>query len=158
VTVRASKAEKILINQFDAQQVFLPAIDFQERQAKLNLLICFAPQDLHSGAWYIFIAANRWFAIWLEMISVIFLVAVTLIFLLFGNTVSGSLGLAISSVLSLSGTLQWGMRQSAETENLMTSVERALEYSKLESEAELESKPGKLKTAVGISLYRSHLN
>ena len=34
------------------------------------------------------------------------------------------------------------MRQSAETENLMTSVERALEYSKIESEAALESTPG----------------
>jgi hypothetical protein len=56
----------------------------------------------------------------------------------------GTLGLAISSILSLSGTLQWGMRQSAETENLMTSVERAIEYSHLESEAELDSKPGKL--------------
>lgn len=34
------------------------------------------------------------------------------------------------------------MRQSAETENLMTSVERALEYAKLEPEAPLESEPG----------------
>ena len=55
---------------------------------------------------------------------------------------SGTVGLAISSCLGLTGTFQWGMRQSAETENLMTSVERALEYSKLESEAPLESKPG----------------
>lgn len=39
------------------------------------------------------------------------------------------------------GAFQWGMRQSAETENFMTSVERALEYSKLEPEAELKSKP-----------------
>lgn len=54
----------------------------------------------------------------------------------------GSVGLAISSALTITGTLQWGMRQSAETENLMTSVERALEYSKLDSEADLESSPG----------------
>jgi ATP-binding cassette subfamily C (CFTR/MRP) protein 4 len=46
-------------------------------------------------------------------------------------------GLAISSTLVLSGIFQWGMRQSAETENLMTSVERALEYSRLESEGNL---------------------
>ncbi len=35
-----------------------------------------------------------------------------------------------------------GMRQSAETENYMTSVERAFEYVKLKPEAPLESKPG----------------
>jgi hypothetical protein len=33
------------------------------------------------------------------------------------------------------------MRQSAETENFMTSVERALEYAKLTPEAPLDSTP-----------------
>lgn len=39
------------------------------------------------------------------------------------------------------GLCQWGMRQSTELENQMTSVERIVEYAELPSEAPLESSP-----------------
>ena len=42
----------------------------------------------------------------------------------------------------MTGMLQWGVRQSAEAENLMTSVERILEYSDLPSEDTIKT-PGK---------------
>jgi len=55
---------------------------------------------------------------------------------------SSAAGLAISCAMELTGMFQWGVRQSAEAETQMTSVERVLEYSQLPSEASLESITG----------------
>ena len=72
---------------------------------------------------------------------VVYLACVVYSFLVFGDDLlGGDVGLAISSCIMLTGMLQWGVRQSAEVENLMTSVERVMEYSKLEPE-DLPHKP-----------------
>ena len=51
-------------------------------------------------------------------------------------------GLVITAAVALNGTFQWGVRQSVEVENQMTSVERVMEYGQLPSEAALESSKG----------------
>ena len=53
----------------------------------------------------------------------------------------GLAGLALTSSIGLLRTFQWGIRESVETENQMTSVERVLEYSELPTEAALETRP-----------------
>ena len=46
----------------------------------------------------------------------------------------GDVGVAISACLFLVGLLQLGIRQSAEAENLIISVERVMEYGIIKSE------------------------
>ncbi|XP_032678093.1 probable multidrug resistance-associated protein lethal(2)03659 isoform X2 [Odontomachus brunneus] len=123
-TIRAFGAAEILTKEFDRHQ------------------------DLHSSAWYIFIASSRAFGFWLDIFCVIYIALVTLSFLVLDNDGPGSMdggrvGLAITQSIGLTGMFQWGMRQSAELENQMTSVERILEYSKVNSEPPLESTPDK---------------
>ncbi|XP_016974443.1 probable multidrug resistance-associated protein lethal(2)03659 [Drosophila rhopaloa] len=97
-------------------------------------------QDLHSSGYYTFLSTNRAFGYYLDMFCVAYVISVALMSY-FSPPLDnpGQIGLAITQAISMTGTVQWGMRQSAELENSMTSVERVLEYKNLESEGEFES-------------------
>lgn len=56
---------------------------------------------------------------------------------------SGNVGLVISQSLILTGMLQIGVRQSTEVASNMTSIERVLQYTKLEKETNYEHQPTK---------------
>ncbi|XP_014196479.2 ATP-binding cassette subfamily C member 4, partial [Haplochromis burtoni] len=99
-----------------------------------------AHQDLHSEAWFLFLTTSRWFAVRLDGICSIFVTITTFGCLLLRDKLdAGAVGLALSYSVTLMGMFQWGVRQSAEVENMMTSVERVVEYTKLESEAPWET-------------------
>ncbi|XP_001946763.2 multidrug resistance-associated protein 4 [Acyrthosiphon pisum] len=120
-TIRAFKAENILSKEFDNHQ------------------------DLHSSAWYLFITSSRAFAFWLDLICFIYTSIVTFSFIVISNTTfGGNVGLAISQTCGLAGLVQFGMRQTAELENHMTSVERVLEYTNAPQECSFESSTDKL--------------
>jgi len=48
--------------------------------------------------------------------------------------------LAITQVMSMTGIIQWGMRQSAEVQNQMMAVERVFEYVQLPAEPNLKDR------------------
>ncbi|KAH8413402.1 hypothetical protein KR009_010872 [Drosophila setifemur] len=101
-------------------------------------------QDLHSSGYYTFLSTSRAFGYYLDLFCLAYVVSVILTSYFnppLGNP--GQIGLAITQAMSMTGTVQWGMRQSAELENSMTSVERVVEYRNLESEGEFESSADK---------------
>ncbi|KAF7669999.1 hypothetical protein LDENG_00090130 [Lucifuga dentata] len=97
-------------------------------------------QNLHSEAWFLFLTTSRWFALRLDaMCSVFVTITAFGCLLLRDQLAAGSVGLALSYSVTLMGMFQWGVRQSAELENMMTSVERVVEYTELETEAPWET-------------------
>ncbi|KAK3762198.1 hypothetical protein RRG08_057436 [Elysia crispata] len=102
-----------------------------------------AHQDLHTEAWFLFLATSRWLAVRLDYLSLVFIACVVFCSLLISDTMDpGFVGLSVIYAMNLMGLFQWTVRQSVELENQMVSVERVLQYTRLPVEADLESKPG----------------
>jgi len=101
-------------------------------------------QDAHTRAWFTFISTSAWLSYRLDILCVIFISFVALVSPALKSSLSaGVVGLTLSYAIKISGVFQQCVKQSAEVENLMTSVERILEYCSLEPEAprETDTKP-----------------
>lgn len=93
-------------------------------------------QDIHSTAFYTFLSCTRAFGFWIDIILTSYIVVVTYSFLVLGTEIyAGNVGLAITQVISLTGMVQWGMRQWSDFDNHMTAVERIVEYTNLAPES-----------------------
>jgi len=94
-------------------------------------------QDTHTSAWYLYFSISHSFGFTLDVFVVVFMAFITFNFLLIpvddANS-SSSAGLAITQIMSMTALLNWAVRQTAEVENIMTSVERSIEYTRLEQE------------------------
>ncbi|XP_047611778.1 ATP-binding cassette sub-family C member 4-like [Phacochoerus africanus] len=98
-------------------------------------------QDLHSEAWFLFLTTSRWFALCLDAICAIFVIVVAFGSLFLAETLNvGQVGLVLSLALTFMVMVPRCVRQSAEAENMMISVERVTEYIDLEKEAPWEYK------------------
>lgn len=96
-----------------------------------------AHADYHTRAISAYIYLTRWFAIRLDWIATIFITITVFscIFLRDYLDISpGQIGVMLVYLFNMLPAFQWVMRQSCEVENLMTSVERILEYTNLEPE------------------------
>lgn len=99
-------------------------------------------QDLHSSACFLFLATSRAFGFYIDMICQLYIGIIIVAFTIFKDlAVVGNIGLTITQIMSLTNMLQWGIRQTAELESHLTSIERILEYSHLEEEPMIDSKP-----------------
>ncbi|XP_018010740.1 ATP-binding cassette sub-family C member 4-like [Hyalella azteca] len=96
-------------------------------------------QDLHTSSFSMITATTQWYGFSLDGLSAFFVACVIITCIADQGHRSGDVGLAIYCALMLTNTLQWGVRQSAEVENQMISVERVLALSELQPEAPLIS-------------------
>ncbi|CAG2177781.1 unnamed protein product, partial [Oppiella nova] len=98
-------------------------------------------QNDHNATWFLFACTSRALGLILDWVCVGYLVVIAVVMMVFPEQIGngGSAGLALTSALMMTAEIQWGVKQSAEMESQMTSVERIIEYSKLPQEAPLDS-------------------
>ena len=96
--------------------------------------------DTNLRSYFMLVAAARWFGLRLDlMTSLLTLVTAILAVALRDKTDPSTAALSLSYCITLTGLFQWGIRQSAEAENHMTSAERIYEYGQLPPESHRNS-------------------
>ena len=94
----------------------------------------YANLDKNTSAHFAFMSCARWLGFRLDVLVVALILLCT-----FGAVAAKEYGapiaptllaIGIMYVIQLTGLFQWAVRQSAEVENLMVSVERIVAYSK----------------------------
>lgn len=91
-------------------------------------------QDLHSSGHFLYLSITRAFGYWLDCCCIVYLAIITFSIILFQDSNGGQVGLSLTQAMALTGMVQWGMRRSAELENLMIAVNRITEYAELKEE------------------------
>ena len=92
--------------------------------------------DGNSRAMFSLMLINRWFGLRLDALCASFVLLVSVLACSLRDSVNvGLLGFAIMYLLSVSALFQWTVRQTAEVESQMTSVERLDTYVNLPPEA-----------------------
>ncbi|XP_050306973.1 probable multidrug resistance-associated protein lethal(2)03659 [Anthonomus grandis grandis] len=110
-TIRAYKAEEVLKIEFDKHQ------------------------DLANSTYYMVMTTSRAFGYIMDFAGAMFVVFIIAMLLFAETHISvGDVGLALTQVMMLTAYLQWAVKQWADLENCMTSVERVLEYTEVQQE------------------------
>lgn len=93
--------------------------------------------DGNNKAYFPSINANRWLAVRLEFVGAVIILAASglaVLALPSGRISAGLIGLALSYALQITGSLNWIVRMTVEVETNIVSVERMMQYAKIQSE------------------------
>ncbi|XP_027621726.1 cystic fibrosis transmembrane conductance regulator [Tupaia chinensis] len=96
--------------------------------------------NLHTANWFLYLSTLRWFQMRIEMIFVIFFIAITFISILTTGEGEGTVGIILTLAMNIMSTLQWAVNSSIDVDSLMRSVSRVFKFIDMPTE---ESKPTK---------------
>ncbi|XP_040858085.1 cystic fibrosis transmembrane conductance regulator [Ochotona curzoniae] len=96
--------------------------------------------NLHTANWFLYLSTLRWFQMRIEMVFVLFFIAVAFISILTTGDGEGKIGIILTLAMNIMGTLQWAVNSSIDVDSLMRSVSRVFKFIDMPTE---EAKPTK---------------
>ncbi|KAF4800242.1 Cystic fibrosis transmembrane conductance regulator [Turdus rufiventris] len=99
--------------------------------------------NLHTAHWFLYLSTLRWFQMRIEIIFVVFFVAVAFISILTTGDGPGTAGIILTLAMNIMGTLQWAVNSSIDVDSLMRSVGRIFKFIDMPTEETKNIKPQK---------------
>lgn len=99
--------------------------------------------NLHTANWFLYLSTLRWFQMRIEMIFVIFFIAVTFISILTTGEGEGTVGIILTLAMNIMSTLQWAVNSSIDVDSLMRSVSRVFKFIDMQTEESISTKSRK---------------
>uniref|UniRef100_A0A8B9MIA2 Cystic fibrosis transmembrane conductance regulator n=1 Tax=Accipiter nisus TaxID=211598 RepID=A0A8B9MIA2_9AVES len=99
--------------------------------------------NLHTANWFLYLSTLRWFQMRIEMIFVVFFVAVAFISIITTGDGPGRVGIILTLAMNIMGTLQWAVNSSIDVDSLMRSVGRIFKFIDMPTEETKNMKPQK---------------
>ncbi|KAG8439811.1 hypothetical protein GDO86_005830 [Hymenochirus boettgeri] len=84
--------------------------------------------NLHTANWFLYLSTLRWFQMTIEMIFVIFFIAVTFISIATSDAGDDKVGIVLTLAMNIMNTLQWAVNASIDVDSLMRSVSRIFRF------------------------------
>ncbi|XP_057878981.1 cystic fibrosis transmembrane conductance regulator [Melospiza melodia melodia] len=99
--------------------------------------------NLHTANWFLYLSTLRWFQMRIEIIFVVFFVAVAFISIITTGEGPGTAGIILTLAMNIMGTLQWAVNSSIDVDSLMRSVGRIFKFIDMPTEETESIKPQK---------------
>ncbi|XP_036086891.1 cystic fibrosis transmembrane conductance regulator isoform X1 [Rousettus aegyptiacus] len=96
--------------------------------------------NLHTANWFLYLSTLRWFQMRIEIIFVIFFIAVTFISILTTGEGEGTVGIILTLAMNIMSTLQWAVNSSIDVDSLMRSVSRVFKFIDMPAEESKSTK------------------
>ena len=113
-------------------------------------------QQAHYHIWTTDQMLARWFGLRIDLLLSFYVLLVQTVYIIMSETVNpGNVAFSIAFLLSISGSVQFCIRTSAQIETFMVAAERILAYSKLPEEPPLYSKKTNFHICRGEIVFRN---